>query len=103
MPIHHVVHDYRFPRPDGRATLTTMPGSDVPVIRQPWEPGDMLPFWGMGAAVDDHHLYGWDDAGETENLVGSAHERDAIELLRHALDTVEAPAHQYERLGLGTR
>jgi arylsulfatase A-like enzyme len=100
MPIHHVVHGYRFPRPDQRATLTTMPGSDVPVIRQPWEPGDMLPFWGMGAAVDDHHLYDWDDADETDNQIGSSAEAEATDLLRHALDTVEAPAHQYARLGL---
>ena len=35
----------RLPRPDGRATLDRMPGTDVPVIRQPFEPGDPLPFW----------------------------------------------------------
>ncbi len=32
--------DVRLPRPDRRATLETMPGTDVPVIRQPFVAGD---------------------------------------------------------------
>jgi hypothetical protein len=100
MPIAHAVSDYRFPPPDERATLTTMPGSTVPVIRQPFAPGDLLPFWAYGATVDDHHLYDAGDADEVDNQVGSAVEHDAIGLLRHALESVEAPAHQFERLGL---
>ncbi len=100
MPIWHAAPEYRFPPPDQRATLTTMPGSTTPVIRQPFAPGDLLPFWAYGAPVDDHHLYDVDDVGETENRTGSGAERDALELLRHALDEVEAPAHQYDRLGL---
>ena len=39
------------PRPDDRAALDLMPGSDVPVIRQPFEPGDLLPFWVGRAAA----------------------------------------------------
>ncbi len=77
-----------------------MPGSDVPVIRQPFAPGDLLPFWAFGTPVDDHHLYLADDAGESENLAGTAAEAEAIELLRHALGAVEAPTEQYERLGI---
>ena len=100
MPIWHAAPDYRFPRPDDRATLTNMPGTTAPVIRQPFAPGDLLPFWAYGAAVDDHHLYDTDDADERDNRVGSAAEDDAIELLRSALVEIDAPAHQLERLGI---
>ncbi len=84
-----------------RATLGSMPGSTAPVIRQPFAPGDLLPFWAYGTPIDDHHLYDADDVDEGENLVGSSAESEAIDLLRHALESVEAPAHQLERLGLG--
>ena len=102
MPIWHTAAGarYRFPPPDQRASLTTMPGSTVPVIRQPFAPGDLLPFWAYGASVDDHHLYDAGDADEVENQTGSKDEDDAIELLRHALETIEAPEHQFARLGL---
>jgi hypothetical protein len=100
MPIWHVSSEYRFPPPDQRATLGTMPGSTVPVIRQPYAPGDLLPFWAYSPAVDDHHLYDAGDQDQGENRVGSSAEADAIDLLRHALDTIEAPAHQLVRLGL---
>ena len=77
-----------------------MPGSTAPVIRQPFAPGDLLPFWAYGTPIDDHHLYDADDADEADNQAGSAAADDAIELLRHALETIEAPIHQYERLGI---
>ena len=78
-----------------------MPGSDVPVIRQPFEPGDTLPFWSLGSRTREHHLYRLDnDPTETENLLGSRDEADMIELLRVALKTIEAPAEQFERLGI---
>ena len=48
MPI-RALPGYRMPRPDDRAWLDRSPGSDVPVIRQPFDPSDDLPFWGMGA------------------------------------------------------
>jgi hypothetical protein len=41
-----------------------------------------------------------DDPGEERELTGTAVERDMLELLRAALDAVEAPHEQYERLGL---
>lgn len=100
MPIWHAAPDYRFPRPDERATLTNMPGTTAPVIRQPFGPGDLLPYWAYGAPVDDHHLYDAGDPDESDNMVGSAVEAAAIELLRSALEEIEAPAHQFERLGL---
>ena len=55
MPVHRYP-ELKLPRPDRRAYLDFMPGSDVPVIRQPFEPGDRLPFWVSGP-VDRHHLY----------------------------------------------
>jgi arylsulfatase A-like enzyme len=100
MPVWHAAGDLRLPAPDHRATLDSMPGSSVPVIRQPFAPGDAIPFWALGAPVDDHHLYALDDAAEVDNQSGSSAERDAIDLLRHALDEIDAPQEQYERLGL---
>jgi hypothetical protein len=41
-----------------------------------------------------------DDPGETHNLAGSAREKEAIDLLRAALDDVDAPKEQLERLGI---
>ena len=83
----------RFPRPDRRARLDFMPGSDVPVIRQPFEPGDDLPFWaGGGRNVGRHHLYDVTiDPDEDENRVGEAVETEMADLLRTALDDVDAP------------
>jgi arylsulfatase A-like enzyme len=93
--------ELRLPRPDRRARLAYMPGSDVPVLRQPFAPGDLLPFWAYGVKAGDHLLHDLDaDPWQTENRAGTAAEADAIDRLRTALDEVEAPAEQYERLGL---
>lgn len=100
MPIWHASRTYRFPKPDGRAELATMPGSEVPVIRQPFAKGDAIPFWAHAMPIDDHHLYANGDSTEVENRVGSASEREAIDLLRHALEQVEAPREQFVRLGI---
>ncbi|RMH79223.1 MAG: sulfatase [Actinomyces sp.] len=90
------------PPPDRRATLATMPGTEVPCLRQPFAPGDPLPFWGAGRRhVDDHHLYDLElDPDEAENRAGEAVEEEMAELLRTALDELEAPPEQYTRLGL---
>jgi hypothetical protein len=91
-----------FPDPDRRAVLDHMPDSDVPVIRQPFEPGDVLPYWVGGADVlDRHHLYDLDvDPDEVENRVGEDVEDEMIEMLRTALADVSAPSEQLARLGL---
>ena len=87
--------------PDQRAWLDTMPGTDVPVLRQPFEPGDQLPIWAMGHQVDQHHVYRLDvDPDEQENRAGEQAEADMAELLRTALVELEAPTEQLERLGL---
>ena len=99
MPI-NAVPQYRMPRPDQRAWLDHMPGSTVPVIRQPFEPGDRIPYWAI-APPEGHYLFDLEeDPGERRNLTGTSAERHAIDLLRAALEEVEAPAEQFERLGI---
>jgi hypothetical protein len=78
-----------------------MPGSTVPVIRQPFARGDAMPFWVSNAIVGQHHLYDIDlDPDERENRVGEPAERELQDLLRTALAELDAPAEQLERLGL---
>jgi arylsulfatase A-like enzyme len=102
MPL-HVEGLTGLPKPDGRAWLDRMPGSDVPVIRQPFQAGDALPFWVGNAAVGQHHLYDVSiDSEERENRVGERAERGMIDLLRTALMEVDAPTEQLDRLGLQT-
>jgi hypothetical protein len=101
MPV-HAKGFVELPPPDQRAWLDTMPGSDIPVIRQPYAVGDQVPMWALGgAAVDRHFLFDIDnDPSEVENRLGTKRETEMIELLRHALDSVEAPIEQHARLGL---
>jgi hypothetical protein len=80
-----------------------MPGSEVPVIRQPFRPGDRLPFWVGSNVVDAHFLFDLsDDPDETENLAGTgaAEEAEMLDVLRLALKRVEAPEEQLQRLGI---
>jgi arylsulfatase A-like enzyme len=98
MPI-PMAPEIRLPLPDARARLDRMPGSTVPVIRQPFVEGDRLPYWALGP-FDGHHLYDLaDDPLEERNLTGAA-EKDAAEQLRAALRDIEAPEDQLIRLGL---
>jgi arylsulfatase A-like enzyme len=100
MPI-HIMPDLRLPMPDRRAFLDFMPSSEIPVIRQQFQPGDMLPYWCVGQRINEHYLYDLhNDPQETENLLGSQAEKDMQDLLRTALTEVEAPAEQLARLGL---
>jgi len=90
----------RLPLPDDRAVLDRVPGSTVPVIRQPFREGDLLPYWALGP-FSGNHLYSLsDDPGEENNLAGSRAEKNAAELLRLALQDIEAPADHLQRLGL---
>jgi arylsulfatase A-like enzyme len=101
MPVHGIDDALLLPRPDRRARLDFMPGSDIPVIRQPFEPGDRVPFWVGRLCVDDHHLFDLGvDPGEEENLVGTRTEHEMIDLLRAALDAVHTPDDQFDRLGI---
>jgi arylsulfatase A-like enzyme len=92
--------EIRLPDPDDRATLDRMPGSRVPVIRQPFQPGDLLPYWAMGR-FSGNHLYDLkNDPEEDENLSASSLADDLADRLRSALLDLEAPADQLKRLGL---
>ena len=100
MPV-HIDGVVGLPAPDQRAWLDTMPGTDVPVLRQPFEAGDPLPIWALGHQVDEHHVYRLDvDPDEQENRSGERAEQEMAELLRTALLEVEAPTEQLQRLGL---
>ncbi len=91
----------RLPRPDRRATLAYMPGSDVPVLRQPFELGDRLPYWCMGQPANAHALYDLSvDPEERENRAGEPVERRMLDLLHAALTVMNAPEDQFERLGI---
>lgn len=91
----------RLPNPDSRAFLDRMPASDVPVIRQPFAAGDLLPFWAMSPEIGDHHLYDVSrDPQENENLVGEPEEQRMQDMLRQALTDLDAPDEQLVRLGL---
>jgi hypothetical protein len=77
-----------------------MPGSAVPVIKQVWDASDAVPFWAW-ARFEGHHLFDTaNDPAENENRIGSADEARMAEMLRVALNDVEAPAEQFARLGL---
>ena len=100
MPVTHALPTYRFPVPDDRAVLDKMPGSRVPVIRQPFVKGDNIPFWAM-TRFTGNHLYDLaNDPVEDENSAGESSERDIADKLRQVLQQVEAPSDQFERLGM---
>jgi arylsulfatase A-like enzyme len=101
MPVHSMPH-LKLPKPDRRATIDFMPGSDVPVLRQRFQAGDPLPYWCYGQKADQHWLFDiGNDPGETENRLGGADERRMLDLLHAALTDVQAPEEQFLRLGLG--
>jgi hypothetical protein len=100
MPV-HAFPEMRLPRPDHRARLDNVPGSTVPVIRQPFAAGDPLPFWANTIGFTGNALFNVRiDPDEVENRAGEKLEAEMTELLRTALDAVEAPHQQYKRLGI---
>ena len=102
MPM-HIFPNAGLPRPDGRAWLDRMPGSEIPVIRQPLSGQELsnraVLLAGRGSG-DKSYLFDYADEQETENLVDSERTHHYEELLRHALEEVEAPDEQFVRLGL---
>jgi len=92
--------DIKLPLPDDRAVLDRMPGSKVPVIRQIFQDGDMLPFWAWGPFSGNHLFDLTQDPDENNDLAGTKQEKLAADLLRDALTEVEAPSEQFSRLGL---
>jgi hypothetical protein len=101
MPVPGLEDEVLLPRPDKRARLDFMPGTEIPVIRQPFEPGDRVPFWAGRGCVDTHFLFDLDvDPAEDENLAGTRQEREMTDLLRVALESIDAPDDQFQRLGI---
>jgi arylsulfatase A-like enzyme len=100
MPLHRFP-DIRLPKPDARAVLDRMPGSMVPVIRQPFMAGDALPFWAYGPFQGTRLFDLQEDPGEEVSRHGEAIESQLEEALASALDAIEAPNDQALRLGLG--
>lgn len=94
--------DIRLPRPDARAVLDRVPGSGVPVIRQPFDPSDAIPFWAGGSFGGDllYDRAEADATGATHNLAATPAAAEMTDLLETALLAVEAPAEQLVRLGL---
>ena len=90
----------RLPLPDDRAVLDRMPGSQVPVIRQPFQAGDLLPYWALGP-FGGNHLYDLrNDPAEENNIAGSRAEKEIADALWQALREVDAPEDQFARLGM---
>lgn len=89
------------PPPDERATLGAyIPGSDVPVIRQPLSRAQRLStLWTMGDHEGDVLLDARDDARDLSG--DAARVGEAEQALRAALAEVEAPAELLARFGSG--
>jgi len=77
-----------------------MPGTNVPVIRQPFERGDRLPYWALAGFMGKQLFNLKEDPQEEQNLIGSPVEKELADKLREALKQVEAPDDQFVRLGL---
>ncbi len=87
------------PLPDDRAVLDKMPGSDVPVIRQPWDAEDRLPYWARSST--ENLLFNLeDDPDEEHDLSGTGEEEHFVDMLREILRDMDAPDDQFERLQL---
>ncbi len=92
----------RLPDPDERATLGPyMPGSTIPVIKQPLtarQVNDLL--WSAGDHSPSLLFDVGEDPEEQAPLSDGATEKMLREKLRAALDEIDAPPEQFERLGL---
>jgi hypothetical protein len=100
MPL-HAFPQMRLPRPNVRASLSFMPGSEVPVIKQPFGVADEVPFWArMSAFHGDVQFNRREDPEEEHNLLNGSALRMSpeVEALREALKEIEAPIAQMERL-----
>jgi len=99
MPI-PALPDVRLPDPDARAVLDRMPGSTIPVLRQPLQAGDLLPFWAARTFTGNHLWHVASDPAESEDRAGGRDEAEMVDLLHEALRVVEAPVDHLERLGI---
>ena len=59
-----------------------------------------MPYWAINPP-EGHYLFDLEqDPNERRNLTGTPAEKQAIDLLRAALEEIEAPEEQLERLGI---
>lgn len=106
MPTHVLTKQQALPLPDDRARLDRMPGTNVPVIRQPWDVSDSLPFWAWGGFRGNHLWDVVEDPTQDHDLAAavdatpSALEKELRDKLHHALGELDAPDDQFARLGL---
>lgn len=101
MPV-RAIPQWHLVRPDGRAQLDRLPGSDSPVIRQPFDPSDDVPYWARGR-FDGDLLYDHFEAegGEVRNRADDpVATSEMTDLLVEALRAIDAPAEQFVRLGI---
>ncbi|MSX82261.1 MAG: sulfatase-like hydrolase/transferase [Actinobacteria bacterium] len=101
MPVRIAPNLHRI-RPNMRATLERAPGGEVPVIRQPFDPSDSLPFWARGEFHGDllYNRFEPELDGGVRNISGGAETREMTELLAEALRAIDAPDEQLSRLGI---
>lgn len=94
--------ELRLPRPDSRAQLDRVGDSNVPVIRQPFDSEDMLPFWGLGRFSGDllYDRFEADSTGVVRNRADGPEAGEMTDLLVEALRDIRSPAEQFERLGI---
>ena len=62
--------------------------------------GDPIPFWGRMRFTGNHLFDLTNDPDENQNLAGDPREQKCAEQLRAALQEIEAPKSQLQRLGL---
>jgi hypothetical protein len=75
----------------------------VPVIRQPFDPSDHLPYWAVGKFSGDllYDRCEVDTTREVRNQASGPAAAEMTELLVEALRAIEAPAEQLLRLAVG--
>ena len=79
-----------------------MPGTSVPVIHQPFGPGDRLPFRAGFDPPDRSYLFDTEvDPDEVENRVGERGEARLRDAMAEALGSISAPVELRQRIGLG--
>jgi hypothetical protein len=76
-----------------------MPGSTIPVIRQPFAAGDPLPYWAYTKFVGTLAFDLGEDPNEEHNRADDKLGRELADMLHSALREVEAPDDQFVRLG----
>lgn len=91
--------DLRLPLPDHRATLDRMPGTEVPVLRQPFKAHELLPYWAYTEFVGNLCFDLAEDPGERHDVSRAPLGSEMAALLHDALREVHAPDDQFARLG----